>query len=85
MKSILNKLESSLDSTDFLKGLIKKGFEIHPDSKHLHKPTLKERKVTEDEIINVFDLIDEHPEIAYIQVIGKKGVQTNECFFVRKP
>ncbi|MEI6774349.1 MAG: hypothetical protein WCL18_06255 [bacterium] len=85
-KDILKKVEKCANAADLLTSLIKAGYNVHPEANNLHQPRLKRRKVTEDEIIQVFECykFDGCPEIAYLQIIGKKPIQINEHFWVCK-
>ena len=85
-KSIVQILQKSANSKEFLSGLMDDGFNLHPDANVHNQPRLQARKVTKDEIIQVFEYykLDGCVEIAYLQIIGKSPVQINENFWVCK-
>lgn len=87
IETIIKKLQESANSEEFMKALVSDGLIVHPgkfpESIQLN---VKERKVTKDEIINIFKVVSSprHCEV-HIQILGKNPAKTNECFWFHKP
>ncbi|MFA7717612.1 MAG: hypothetical protein WC875_02770 [Candidatus Absconditabacterales bacterium] len=82
IETILEKLHKSSNSQEFMNALAKEsGFYISFDAATPDKigSCFKERKITEDEIINVFG-----ERVVFIQILGKNAAKTEEYFWVDK-
>jgi len=88
---ISEKLKKSENSVEFMKALVKEGFKVNPLSRIQVELAfeLKDRKITSEEIINVFEQpssMNNHmlSSMFYVKILGKNIGQTKEYFQLLK-